>query len=715
MVTNPSSILRPIGLRVNFSAPTQPYQRFTEPQQSAGGAALLRAGGQVGDAVDAVGNAFEKLNRQDEALTVARMRAEDRTTWSTKFNEAKEKADIGAPDFTSGFLKDFDAYAAERLAAAPSPLARRDVEMGLIDLRGRLAEEGLQFEAGARLAKRRGDVEQIRSLNGGLLARDHRDFATVLADTENSIRTLGLPPAVQAQEIEATRATFAETALMGLASRDPAAAMTAIKSGAWDGYTQPDRLVRLYDHANTEDRRRRNEARAAAAEARAEARSILEPQYRDAFAAAQDGAAFTPIPEARLVNAYGPERGRQMFAELEATRKLGQDVKTVAMVPPDVQDRLLASYAPDGAGYAGERERYGELARAVARDRKNREDPAAYVLSNSSKLRDLVAGARTDPTKAQAAVALSLTLQADAGIPEVDRRILPVSMADTAARQLATLPPEARADAVEGMAATYGEHWPRVFRELVAQKLPTGYEVLATVQHPTARKELAEAQAIGRDDLRKAVDKNAKLVDDGVRAALEPLIQSLALQPGGAGKIALWEDQTRLLAYRYALTMPPADAAKKAADEIALGKYDFVPQDGGLQVRAPKGQGDRAAAYGRQILNALTPADLPDVGGNTKLSPEDRRDILLSSVRRGVWVNNEHDDGWVLLDARRQPVTRADGSRIEFRFSEVKDTGPVIPANRMPSGDAIDATARRTGLTPEQVRQNMLRRAAEEE
>jgi hypothetical protein len=714
MVANPSTGLHPLGLRVTFSAPTLPYQKFTEPQQSAGGAALLKAGQQVGDAVDGAVSAFDKIQRQEDALTVARMRAEDRTAWSAKFNQAKEAAPLGAPDFTTGFLKDFDAYAAERLAASPSAPARRDVELGLIDLRGKLAEEGMQFEAGARLAKRRGDVEQIRNLNGGLLARDHRDFAAVLSDTENSIRTLGLPPAVQAQEIEATRSTFAETALLGLSSRDPAAAMAAIRSGAWDGYTQPDRLVRLFDHANTEDRRRRNEARALAAEARAEERSVLEPQLRDAFSAAQDGKTVSAIPESRLVNAYGPERGRQLFRDLEDTRKLGADVKTVAMAPPDVQDRLLASYAPDGAGYAGERERYDQLGRAIARDRKNREDPAAYVLANSPKLRDLVAGARQDPRQAQAAVALSLTLQADAGIPEIDRRILPVAMADNAVRQLAALPAESRADAIEGMSKTYGDHWPSVYRELVAQKLPTGYEVLATVDHPVARKELAEAQGVGREDMRQAVGKNAKTVDDGVRAAMEPLIQSLSLQPGGGAKIALWEDQTRLLAYRYALTMPPADAAKKAADDVVIGKYDFVPQDGGLQVRAPKGQGDRAAAYARHILDSLNASDLPDIGGNRTLSPEDRRDILLSSIRRGVWVNNERDDGWVLLDARHQPVVRADGRRIEFRYGDVAPV-PVDRGDRNLSVDEIDAMAARTGISADQLRANATRRRAAQE
>lgn len=684
MVTNPANVLRPVGLRVTFSAPTLPYQRFTEPQQSAGGAALLRAGEQFGAAVAGVASAFDRIQQQEDALTVARMRAEDRTAWSTRINEAKERAPLGAPEFTSGLLKDFDAFAAERLEAAPSAAAKRDVELGLIDLRGRLAEEGMQFEAGARLAKRRADVEHIRSLNGSMLARDHSQFAAVLAETEGAIQNLGLPPAVQAQEIEATRSTFAETSLLGLASRDPTAAITAIRSGAWDGFTAPERLVRLLDHATTEDRRRRNEARAAAAEARAEARSILEPQYRDAFAAAQDGREFSAIPESRLVAAYGPDRGRQMWQELEATKKLGADVRTVAMVPPAVQDQLLNSYAPDGPGYAGERERYGQLARAIERDRKLREDPAAYVLSNSPKLRDLVAGARSDPAKAQEAVNLSLTLQADAGIPEVDRRILPATMAETAVRQLATLPPEGRADAIEGLSKTYGAHWPKVYRELVEQKLPTGYEVLATVDHPVARKELAEAQSVGREPLRQAAGKGAKEVDDGVRAALEPLIQSLALQPGGGAKVSLWEDNIRLLAYRYAMSMPAADAARKAADEVVLGKYDFVSQDGGLTVRAPKGQGDLMAAYGRRLIGSLTPADLPDIGGNPKLSAADRQDILLGSVRRGIWVSNEQDDGWVLLDARHQPVTRADGRRIEFRFADA--LAAPAPKHEAPTG-----------------------------
>lgn len=669
------------GLRVHFSAPTQPYQRFTEPEMTSGGAAMMRAGQQVGEAVGAVASMVEKVRQQDERLLAAKMRAEDRTVWGQRFIQAKEAAPVGAPDFTTGFLKDYDAYAGERLKAAPSPEARREIELGLVNLRGDLTEQSMQFEAGSRLAKRRADVEEIRNLNGALVSRDHTVFAPVLDETENAIRALGLPPAVQAQEIEQTRKSMAEASLLGLATRDPGAAMVAIKSGAWDGYTAPERLVHLYDHANVEDRRRRAEARQIDAEARAEQRSILEPQVRDAHAAYLDGKPYQPIAENRLVNAFGAERGRQIFGELEATRRLGADVKTVAMLPPPLQDALLRRYEPDGEGYAGEKQRADLLARAVAQDRKNREDPAAYVIGNSPKLRDLVGSLAQHPENMRPAVELSLQLQKDAGIPEVDHRILPRAYAERQVREVAALPPEARADAVEAMATAYGDHWPRVYRELVAEKLPVGAQVLATVDHPVARKDLAEAQAIGREPLRQSVGKNAKVVDDGVRVSLEPLIQSMALQPGGAGKIALWEDQVGLLAYKYALTMPAADAAKKAADEVVLGKYDFVPQDGGVQVRAPKGQGDRAAAYARNLIDTLTPAELPDIGGNTTLTPDDRRGILLSSVRRGTWVNNERDDGWVLLDARHLPVTRADGRRIEFHYADMGDwqAPPDVP------------------------------------
>ncbi len=160
--------------------------------------------------------------------------------------------------------------------------------------------------------------------------------------------------------------------------------------------------------------------------------------------------------------------------------------------------------------------------------------------------------------------------------------------------------------------------------------------------------------------------------------------------------------------------MPPADAARKAAEEIAVGKYDFVPQDGGLQVRAPKGEGDRTAAYARHVLDTLNASDLPDMGGNMRLSPDDRRDILLSSIRRGVWVNNERDDGWMLVDVRHRPVQRADGRRVEFRFSDVKPV-PVDQLGRNLPVDEIDATAVRSGLSADQVRANALRRRAAQE
>lgn len=386
------------------------------------------------------------------------------------------------------------------------------------------------------------------------------------------------------------------------------------------------------------------------------------------------------MPDASITDAYGTEAPR-IIEERKAARQLGADLASVPMAPPGVQAKLLDSHRPEDEGFAQEAERHDTLARAIAHDHQRRKDPAQYVLDHSPALRDLLTRTKDDPAAARQAVALSLELQASAGIPELERRILPQGLAAGTVRQLTSLPAEQAADVLEQQAQTYGDLWPRVFGELAREKLPEAYQVLATTDHPVARKRLAEVLRQDKDALRQVAGTDARRVDDAVGAALEPLARSLAFAPDGPAVLARYTEAARRLGYANAPMQGAAQAGEQAVRDLITGRYDFIEQEGGV-ARVPKDQAERVQDFARRTLDALTDEDLPDLGGGAKLTPAERKRMLRQSLARGVWVTNERDDGLVLLDARRQPVRRADGRRVEFRFSDVTDPPPptlVLP------------------------------------
>ncbi|WP_448207291.1 hypothetical protein [Azospirillum sp. sgz302134] len=703
--------LRPQGLR--FGVPHAVGQPINTPvvDQTAGVGMA-----QVAKTATGLIDTIDARVAADERLTAAKWRAEDRTQWAERFQQAKEQAPPGAPDFTKGMLEQYDQWAATRLDGVSSRTMRQEVELGLVNLRGQIAEQAMAHEAGARVAKRRTDIEDVRRLNGHAVAGDLTKFDSLLSETENAIRASGLPAEIQADEIKRTRTEFATAGLTGLTLRDPAAAIGVLQSGAFAPFVDPDRAMRLQEHATVELRRREAEARRQQEEARATLRVQVEGAVRDELTAYQRGDSFAkPVTDEKILAAYGPERGSSLIDERRQWRQFGADVATVAMLPPQQQAELLKRYRPEGEGYANEADRYDRLTRAITADAKRRaDDPAQYVLDHSPVLRDLTGRSVSDPQAGAQAVALSLDLQARAGIPEADRRVLPKPMAENVVTRILSAPAEQRADVMEQLATGFGSHWPKVYGELVEQKLPPDMEVLATVPHPVARRELAEAQAMGKDPLRKTVGDDAKAVDQGVRDVLDPLRRSLALVPDGAAKAAQWEEQTRLLAYRKAQYLPPDEAVKRAAEEMVIGKYDWVPQ-GDLMARTPKGEGQRATEYAITLLSKLTPQDLADPGGMPTLTAEQRRGQMLAVARNGsAWVTNGTDDGWVLVDRRREPVLRADGRRVEFRFADIPTAASPGASSASPTQD-VEAIARRAGLTPEQVRANAARRRAAEE
>jgi hypothetical protein len=640
--------------------------------RSGAGAGLQQLGG-VGDALQQfAAQRLEQQRRQENVAWVSKTLAETRSGWTKKLLDAKMKAPAGAVGFSDGLIAQFDDQVKGALEAAPSPEARAIAEERMAIIRDDIWSNAATFEANETVRFRREQTGTNINLAAAAVRGDAGQFDNALMDTLAGIQALDIPAADKAELMEQARGTLATARYNALIDRNPAEAKKSLLAGAGAAYLTPAQSEALINNADVEIHRRQAEARAATAEAKALAMVDFRFRLEDDRARVARGEART-IGDAEIVAMMGEQAGARAIADLNGTQQAAIDVKGMALMTREEQDALIASYAPEGENFAGEASRQEQL-------RKTQEelqgqlaaDRAAYVYAYSEPVQQAfaAAGESNKPEDWQKAIELSLQTQATVGVPEDQRRLLPEAQAKVVVERIKKAAPEQAADAVQDQAAAYGRYWPQVYGELVQAGLPSTYRVLATTDDPVARKSLAETLAVPQSELKKIAGDKAGRIEDAVDAALADFAGTQAFFPRGSQVYADYRDAVLGLAYKFGASADATAAAQQAA-AIVNDRYDFVETET-ILARAPKGLGERATQTARYLLQTLKPADLADIGGVSPearaLTPEQRQDLYIENVRRGRWITNATDDGWLLLDEMGEPVRRADGQAVEFKF-----------------------------------------------
>lgn len=683
-------MIGPIGQRDRGAAPALQTPLLARqpalPDPLAGG--MLAAGKMLGEVADIAGRAAMLQRLQDERLGVARTLAEEREAWTKDLQTRQEQALPGAPDFAKGVYEAFDKRSEELLSNDRlSAHGREELQLRLYSFRNEIGEKAQSFEAGARLVKRQDDADVVLRGAAADVARDPSAFGERLSDAQSAIRALGLPPIYADRKLKEAAGSLANSALVSLADRDPRAAHAALNSGAFDLYLDPEKRVQLGHYIASEGKRLAAEAAAKEREARAEARVTVTLQLQDAHAAWGRGETYTgPVPDdAQIMRAFkNPEEAARVISGMRVARDGAAVATTLALLPPDRRRAIIEQYRPEGENYRLEAETYDHLTRQNAMLQKMQaDDPAGYVARYSPQLQKLAGDAQKAQDAGQddvahglrsRAAALSLQLQAEAGTPEHERRILPKAMAEGLTARMNAMPGDAKGDAVEGLKKTWGDQWPTIFRELRASGLPDEFEALAWVKDPAARKRLGE-NLNNLQALHDTAGPAARKVRDAVFENLADIRSSLSFAPDGPSAFQRMEKAVTVQALSYVgAGMEPADAATRAYKDVVEHNWDFVKQPGGVTARAPKGMLGNVQGLADRTLSGLTPDMLADPGGESAatrdLTPDQRRQQLAVSLKNSpLWVNNGNDDGLILLDRAMRPVRRADGKPLEIKFS----------------------------------------------
>ena len=353
-----------------------------------------------------------------------------------------------------------------------------------------------------------------------------------------------------------------------------------------------------------------------------------------------------------------------------------------------------------------------------------RRDPVAYIASRNDSLKvrydrfrtveAALASAPDDPalrgafeTARRDAIEAMLDAQKAAGVPSVDRRVLPLASARRIADSLTRSAPAGVVQQSQALAQRYGEYWPRVYREIArAGKLPSAYRTIAGMTRPgqgTQAVLLAEAVEAGEKALTDiAAKEDVEAVDRQVTSELDGFRSELSRLPGGQQGYLEIHKASRLLALKYlAMGEDAGAAAEKAVAAIyadhyaeqrqgesqyrvpveALATLDPAPANAVRKirrgVRIAMGAGlDAAFRRGQIETRHIRPQS------TTQTAAEVAAQYRKHLQRYGRWVTSRDETGVLLTDGQGQVVRRRDGSPYYFSWESLAGAGPLEEMSR---------------------------------
>jgi len=669
------------------------YQRRATPQGTMGiqpvapadvgrsTAVVGQALGQVARAQDDVNNADAEMRLREGRVWANKAYLTTQAEWQKQLTERSEKAPLGAPDFTTTLLKDYDEFAAERLKNAPTRDAREWLEARLGDFGNSLSQDALKFESDSRRTLRGNQLDEAEGTARTLLRAKPEQFDSVLADQLETIDIAGLGAAeTEARKLRARQALSA-SAVETLVERDPTAALKALraepgKSGrsAVEGLSVESR-ERAINLAETEIRRREAEAKARAVENR----QVLGDRLRDIATAASLGLPVSATPSrAELVAAFGEQDGAQRYAQAQQMVGLSRDIAGMHLLSNTELAAKVESYAPTQVeGAANQAALYGAAAGPAQRIIAAREkDPAGYLIQYSplvaQKWEALQKGG--SPTEYLSAVRAE---RERLGIP--GSQTLPEGYVSALADRMATPGQESVAALMASESDRWGPAWPEVYKQ-VSKHLPDAALVIGSGIPKRAADALAQVSMLPKDqqDALLPAGKTRRDLSDEVESELEDL--SATFGPEGAPVLTAVKNSVQQVALAYMSRGDSfGDAVAKAATDVANERYTFASfrgRDYRVPVQFDAGLVDDGATRALREFRAAS--------GTVQQVPGTAEEVILSQLqdevrRNGYWMTAPDESG-LRLYVNGQMVPRNNrGDPVQFTWDELLGLGVELP------------------------------------
>ena len=669
----------PLGQQVELRA--QPDQARLSPGQQGARYETAIAGGER--IATMAGRALALENEHRAVIQSTKAIAQARNDLTAKLLEAQKQAPPGAAGFAGTFSKTVQDYSDQLLKDPQNsdPMVQRYLTQRMAALSGELGEHALAFEAQSDLAKRQDDLQQTVNLQANTIRTDASQYEGALGEALGAVRASGLPasklPAAEAH----VRDTLSTAYIQGLNENNPALAKKELDSGRFDAAFALGRKDQLLKENQQQQDRLQAQADKAQREQQAAFRARVDGMYADEQSSIRDrGTGLGQLTPAmiRASRPDDPDGAQLMIDRLDRDKAAYNTMTSHALTPLEADKAALAAAQPQGADYADQQQNRDNLQHALnAKWAAIEKDPASYVANASPQLQAAWQAASSDPSKIRDAVALSDNLQAGLGLAPEQRRLFPEEMAKQQAAKITALPPDQAAATLTQMASVYQNRFPQALAEM---KLPPAYQVLATSDGP-GRNALVEALKQGPKSLDDLAGDNSTAIKKALPGAMGDFLKTITAAPNGGPIADAWQNAVQMTALRYATQgADPATAVKTAYANLIASHYDLASAPG-YNARAPKGTLPQVEAYADNLLGTLKPGDVappPRAAGETPLTDAQRQEAYFrDGVQSGAqWVTSPADDGWLLLDAARRPVTRGDGSPVSFSFSQAMQAPP---------------------------------------
>jgi hypothetical protein len=458
-----------------------------------------------------------------------------------------------------------------------------------------------------------------------------------------------------------------------------------------------------------------------------QAKTELSHTLSGTNAALLSGDSTVTIPELTIRAAYPAPEADRIVANLQTSKQAGQLIKGMQFATPDQVRQTAADLDnPDGRlgtflrttnavnqaapGQIGAGATPGANAlppetpdqtlrrqqiqkvfteALTARNTALNKDPASYVAAEPN-VKAATAGITDDPATFEAYARTTQAAQKALGVQDGDTRVMVAAQSQALAKQLISGDP-AKTDAgaeIDSMAKKYGDAWPSVWHDLVRDgHMPPEWQVLGSMPAGADRMQMQRALQVvakkeGVENMRRDIDPTAaQSIDRDIDGSLDQFRKTVMI-PGLAGNADLFSTvRSAVRASAFYGTMS-GQSSGTALDKATNGALPYDYSSAGF-ARAPKGQGDQADSYGASMLSSLSSDAIgPVKTSSPDMLPAQTQQAYTAAVKRsGVWVTNERDDGWTLAVPDRmggyQLVTRPDGSRIGFKFSDMAKGEPT--------------------------------------
>jgi hypothetical protein len=635
------------------------------------GAALTTAGINV----QAVENRRMAEQEQAEISRAGLALASARAKWTDELRTREEAAPLGAPEFSVGVLKDFDADVGKLAGEFQSERARNYLQQSITEFRTTLGSSAARFETEARTRKITAEQAATIDENRKFVRGNWDAYGEIVKDHDAYLDNSGLSENFREPLRQSARELLADSATTGFVEKDPYAAVKALRADdsglAFIAGLSPEARERQINAAETEIRRREAEARTR----QIEARQGLTDRLQDLTTAATLGLPITDIPsKAELTAAYGAEDGARRAEQVTALVRMGSDVATLHQQPTSEVVKLLESYRPtEQEGATADAQRYGLLARAADQVIKARDtDPAGYLQRYSPAVarvwQQVEAGEQGAPQRYLAVVRAE---RERLGLPGND--VLPKAYAEALVDRIsAPQPDESLAARLSAEADRWGPAWPEVYRQ-VATKLPDTAFVIGSGLAPTTAQTLAAVSTMKDDDKVTATGSPMKAVRDRVSSQLEEFRESFGVS--NARTAVAVERAAVDLAYGYMMAgASESDAVNRATQELVSDRYSFTKING-KTLRVPAGVDVDTVEVGAEAFMDTFKLPSGTVQTLPGLPEEEALAQAEAAIKAGGYWRTAPDESGLRLYVGTAPVPGLNGKPVQLSWGELTALG----------------------------------------